>query len=101
MIYIVTCLDRAGASALRLEHIEAHRAYLAKAPIRTLISGPLVEADGTTMKGSFFMLEVQSREEVERFQQDDPLYKAGIWETRIVEAFFKRVDNLSPPPART
>lgn len=98
MIYIITCLDKPGALPLRLQHIDAHRAYLAKAPIRTLVSGPLVEADGKTMKGSFFMVEADSREEVERFQREDPLFKAGVWETRIVEAFYKRVDNLSPAP---
>ena len=98
MIYIITCLDKPGALPLRMQHIDAHRTYLAESPIRTLVSGPLVGADGKTMKGSFFMVEADSREAVERFHVEDPLYRAGVWETRIIEAFFKRVDNLSPKP---
>ena len=95
MIWIVTCLDKKDALPRRLAHIDAHRAYLKTAPITTLLSGPLVADDGETMKGSFFMVEAGSRDEVLAFHDADPLKHADVWETVIIEAFFKRVDNLS------
>lgn len=101
MIFVVLAKDKAGALERRLAHIDAHRAFLADNPhpIATLLSGPLVsDADGTTMIGSFFMVEADSRAAVEAWNADDPLRHADVWESVTIEAFFKRVDNLSTAP---
>lgn len=93
MHYILHALDKPGAVETRLAHYDAHKAYLAQAPIRTLISGPLVDGDGETMIGSFFLLEADSKEEVIAFNQADPFHHAGIWDTVSIHPFIKRVDN--------
>jgi uncharacterized protein len=56
MNFVVYCLDHPGMVQRRLDHYEAHKAYLQTSPVRTLISGPLTELDGT-MIGSFFLYE--------------------------------------------
>lgn len=97
MIYVITCLDKPDALPTRLANIDAHRTYLTTHahPVETLLSGPLVAEDAETMKGSFFMVEAPSRGAVEAWQAGDPMMTAGVWESVIVEAFSKRVDNLS------
>jgi uncharacterized protein YciI len=98
VIFVVLCLDKPDALPRRLVAIDAHRAYLADNPhpVRTLVSGPLVSDDGTgAMKGSFFMVEAPDRAAVRAWQADDPLASADVWGSVTVEAFHKRVDNLS------
>jgi hypothetical protein len=93
MHFVVHCLDRPGAQDLRQRLLQAHRDYLAAAPIRALVSGPLLADDGETMIGSFFLLEAASKEEVLAFQRADPLYRADLWAEIRVHALVKRVDN--------
>lgn len=93
MHFILHALDKPDAVATRLAHYDAHKAYLAQTPIKTLISGPLLAADGETMIGSFFLLEAQSRDEVIAFNDADPFKAAGIWERVSIHPFNKRVDN--------
>ena len=93
MNYIVYCLDDDGMVDTRLAHYDAHKAYLATSPVKTLISGPLVADDDKTMIGSFFLYESESIEAVRNFAKEDPFNKVGIWKTMEVRPFLKRVDN--------
>lgn len=93
MHYVVHCLDHDGAVEKRLSLYDAHKAYLAQAPVRTVISGPLLADDEETMIGSCFVLEADSIAEVEAFNRDDPFAQAGLWKTVSIRPFAKRVDN--------
>lgn len=93
MHYVVHCLDHDGAVDLRLSHYEAHKAYLAAATVKTVISGPLLADDETTMIGSCFVLEAANLAEVQAFNRNDPFAKAGLWKTVSIRPFAKRVDN--------
>ncbi|MFM0512860.1 YciI family protein [Paraburkholderia sp. RL17-373-BIF-A] len=93
MNYIVYCLDHDGMVEKRLANYDAHKAYLATSPVKTLVSGPVVAEDNQTMIGSFFLYESDSIEEVRSFNQADPFNKAGIWKTVDIRPFLKRVDN--------
>ena len=98
MIFAVMCRDAPAAADLRAARLDAHRRYLDSHshPLRILVCGPLVaDDDSRKMKGSFFLVEAASRAVVEAWQAEDPLQTAGVWKTRIIEAFQKRVDNLS------
>ncbi|MBI1169985.1 YciI family protein [bacterium] len=95
MHYVIHCLDHAGAVQKRLEHYEAHKAYLGAAKMKTVISGPLLADDEETMIGSCFVVEAGSLAEVEAFNKADPFYKAGLWATISIRPFNKRVDNRS------
>lgn len=96
MHFTVYCLDHSGVLQRRLDHYEAHKAYLQTAPVKTLISGPLVESDGKTMIGSFFLYETDHVDVLRRFVDEDPFNKAAIWKSIEIRAFLKRVDTLSP-----
>ena len=93
MHYVVHCLDHDGAVAKRLAHYEAHKAYLASAAVKTVISGPLLADDGETMIGSFFLLDAATKDEVTAFNQADPFARAGLWKSVHIHPFNKRVDN--------
>lgn len=93
MHYVIHCLDHDDAVDKRLAHYDAHKAYLAAATVRTLISGPLLADDEETMIGSCFLLEADSLAEVEAFNRNDPFHHAGLWKTVSIRPFAKRVDN--------
>ncbi|HEX6999257.1 MAG TPA: YciI family protein [Gammaproteobacteria bacterium] len=93
MLFVVFCLDKPDAGPRRAAAMEAHKRYIDTKPVKILLSGPLTSDDGQRIVGSFFMVEAADRAAVERFQQNDPLYQAGIWETIEVRAFAKRIDN--------
>ncbi len=95
MHYIVHCLDYEGNVQKRLDHYEAHKAYLATNPIKTLISGPLLADDEETMIGSCFLVEADNMDAVMKFHENDPFHAAGLWEKVSIRPFNKRVDNRS------
>jgi len=91
--FIVHCLDAADALSRRLEHYEAHKAYLSRASVRILVSGPLMSDDGETMIGSLFLIEADTKAAVEAFNAGDPFRRAGIWTEIRIHRFLKRVDQ--------
>ena len=93
MHFIVHCVDHDHALPIRLAHYDAHKAYLAQATVKTVISGPLTADDGTTMIGSCFLLEAASKDEVLAFHRNDPFFHAGVWRDVAIHPFLKRVDN--------
>jgi uncharacterized protein YciI len=93
MHYVIHCLDHDGAVEKRLSHYDAHKAYLAAAAIKTVISGPLLADDQETMIGSCFVVDADSKAEVETFNHNDPFARAGLWKTVSIHPFSKRVDN--------
>ena len=93
MFYIIHALDKPGQTQTRLENYADHKSYLSSASIKTLVSGPLLDDDGETMIGSFFLLEADSKEDVIRFNANDPFARIGLWQSVSIHAFNKRVDN--------
>lgn len=93
MHFVIHALDKPDALPVRLANYEAHKAYLAQATVRTVISGPLVAEDGETMIGSCFVVEADSKAEVQAFHDNDPFKAAGVWEHVHINPFLKRVDN--------
>ncbi|MFB9264822.1 YciI family protein [Bradyrhizobium erythrophlei] len=93
MHFIVHCIDREDALPLRQALYDDHKRYLASARVHTVISGPLLDDDGQTMKGSCFLLEADSKEDVVAFNRNDPFCTAGVWKQVSIHPFTKRVDN--------
>ncbi|MEM7461569.1 MAG: YciI family protein, partial [Pseudomonadota bacterium] len=77
---------------------EAHRKYLDVAPtelgIKILLSGPLTDDSGQMMIGSFFMLDAEERDQVDRMFRDDPLAHAGVWKELSVARVYVRQNNI-------
>lgn len=93
MHYVIHCLDHPGSVEKRLANYDAHKAYLSSAPLKTVISGPLLADDEETMIGSCFVVEADSLADVEAFNRNDPFAKIDLWQTVSIRPFSKRVDN--------
>lgn len=93
MLFVIHCLDKPGTAETRAATMQAHKNYIDTGPVKVLLSGPLTTDDGKGIVGSFFMVDAADRAHVERFQRNDPLFKAGIWASMEVRAFAKRIDN--------
>lgn len=91
MHWIVYCVDKPEASALRESNTPEHRAYLQSRPIEIVTCGPLMD-DADEMKiGSFFLVEAETRDEVETFNRNDPLFAAGVWSEIRIHRFQRRI----------
>ena len=93
MLFIIHAVDRTDALATRLEHYDAHKAFLSDTSrfgVKIVMSGPLVADDGKTMIGSFFLVEAPGRTKVEAFHQSDPFLAAGIWNNVTITGFLRR-----------
>jgi uncharacterized protein YciI len=93
MHYVIHSLDHPGSVGRRLENFDAHKAYLSAAPLKIVISGPLLTNDETTMIGSCFVIEANSLYEVEDFNRNGPFKKVDLWKTVSIRPFSTRVDN--------
>jgi uncharacterized protein YciI len=93
MLFVIHAQDKPEALSQRLAHYEAHKAFLADTSaydISIVMSGPLVDDDGSTMIGSLFVIEAPDRHSVERFNRADPFYAAGIWHNPTITRFNRR-----------
>jgi uncharacterized protein YciI len=93
MLFAIHALDRAGALPRRLENYDAHKAFLSDTSafgVSIVMSGPLTADDGTTMIGSLFLIEAESREAVEAFNAADPFRKADVWQQVNITGFLRR-----------
>jgi len=99
MLYVIHALDKPGRTQTRLDNYADHKSYISSASIKTLVSGPLLDDDGETMIGSFFLVEADSREDVIRFNAADPFARIGLWQSVSIHAFNKRVDNRATDAA--
>ena len=99
MQFVVYAVDKPDALPRRLDALEAHRRYLDTAPaehgVKVLLSGPLTEADGKTMRGSFFLLEATTQDDIEAMFAGDPLQAADVWSERSVSAVTIRQNNMA------
>jgi len=80
MLFVIHALDKPGALEARLANYEAHKAFLSDTGaygLHIVMSGPLTADDGTTMIGSLFLVEAESRAAVERFNSADPFCHAA------------------------
>lgn len=93
MLYVIHCVDFEDALPRRLANYDAHKQYLAGAPLKTMISGPLLTEDGTAMIGSMFVVEADASEDVAAFNRNDPFHAARVWAEVRIHPFLMRVDN--------
>jgi len=93
MLFAIHAVDRDGALDTRLSNYDAHKAFLSDTSpygVKIVMSGPLVADDGTTMIGSLFLVEADSRAAAEAFNAADPFHKAGIWDRVTITGFLRR-----------
>jgi len=90
MQFVLHCLDKPGAAALRAENRPAHLDWLKSHAAKISAAGPMLTDDGSGMIGSLLIFEVASRKEVEDFVAGDPYAKAGLFKSVTISPW-KRV----------
>lgn len=87
MQFVMICEDKADALELRMSTREAHLAYIGEKGSMIKLAGPMIGDDGESMIGSVFILEAESRSEVEAMNANDPYTKAGLFAQVTIKAF--------------
>lgn len=77
--FVVLCRDGEQSDALRTSALDAHRRYIDNQSKGIVVSGPLVEDDGQTRIGQFYVVDVESRSSAEEFVAKDPFTIAGVF----------------------
>lgn len=94
MPYAIHLTDKPGSADLRAKTRPAHLEYLTKNQQMLLAGGALINDDGTGGHGGIIIIDTDDRAVAERFIQDDPYTKAGLFEkvvvTRWRKAFFDK-----------
>ncbi len=94
MPYAIQTTDKPNSSELRAQTRPAHLEYLKSQQHLLLAAGALISDDGTGGHGGILIVDTDDRAEAERFINDDPFTKAGLFEkvtvTRWRKAFFDK-----------
>jgi uncharacterized protein YciI len=94
MPYAIQTKDKAGSSQIRADNRAVHIEYLTSQQHLLLAAGALIEDDGTGGNGGLLIVDTDDRKEAERFINNDPFTKAGLFEkvtiTRWRKAFFDK-----------
>ena len=95
MPYAIQTKDKAGSSQIRADNRAVHIEYLTANKNLLLAAGALIEDDGTGGNGGLLIVDTDDRKEAQRFIDNDPFTKAGLFEkvtvTRWRKAFFDKV----------
>jgi uncharacterized protein len=94
MPYVIQTKDKPNGAAIRAQARPAHLEYLTKHTDKLLAAGALIDDDGTGGHGGVLIVDTDDRAEAERFINEDPFTKAGLFEkvtvTRWRKAFFNK-----------
>ena len=78
--FVLVCIDKPGALALRMATRQAHFDWLAQHPGVVRLAGPFLNAAGE-MAGSLIIFEAADLEAARAFAAADPYAKAGLFES--------------------
>ena len=79
MLWAICCVDNANTAALRETHMRPHRSYLDDQSSVLVLAGATLTDDGKEATGSLFVINADTRAEVEAFSASDPFTRAGIF----------------------
>lgn len=98
MPYVIESWDKLDHLELRLRIRPDHIRFLESEVGRLLAAGAKLADDGETMLGTIYIVDVETREEAEKFVSMDPFTIAGLPReiviTRWRKAFFNFQSNM-------
>nr|WP_070960028.1 YciI family protein [Hyphomonas sp. Mor2] len=84
-LFLVNARDKADSTELRLANRMEHLQWAGEYGHRIAMAGPVLSDDGESMIGSTFVIEFDTKEDVEAWAAADPYAKAGLFErTEII-----------------
>lgn len=87
MRYALMTKDKPDALQIRLDNREAHLAYIEKTGVVEM-AGPCLD-DNEQMSGSLIILEVDDMAAAQKWADNDPYAKAGLFESVTLRAWKK------------
>jgi uncharacterized protein len=78
MLYVVTCQDRPGMTATRMEHRPAHLEWATAQGSPIKMAGPLLDDQGSPL-GSLLVVEADGPDALEAFLRTDPYAQAELF----------------------
>ena len=104
MPYVIVTREKPNSLSVRTENRAVHLDYLNQHKAKLLAAGGLIEDDGTGGTGGVIIYDTDERAEAERFIQNDPFTKAGLFEwvqvTRGEGLLQRREADLRQKPPR-
>lgn len=89
MHFVISCIDKADHSHLRLENRPAHVEHLKAHAEQIVAAGPTTSEDGATPTGSVLIMEFGGRAEAEAFAAADPYAQAGLFQSVTISPWRK------------
>lgn len=80
MPFIIETFDKPGHGHVRTAQREVHLQYLEANKALLLACGAKLNDDGSNAGGGLYVVDLETREEAERFIQADPFSKAELFE---------------------
>lgn len=96
MLYAVRFHDRADRLATRERFLAAHIAWLAERRDRVLVAGSLRDEPGTPPVGGLWVVEAESRADVEAIYATDPFWTEGLRERVEIDFWSKALPERVP-----
>jgi uncharacterized protein YciI len=94
MPYVIQTVDKPNSGELRAKLRPAHLDYLTANQHLLLAAGAVINDDGTGGHGGVLIVDTDERAAAERFINEDPFAKGGLFErvtvTRWRKAFFNK-----------
>lgn len=80
MPFVIETFDKPGHASVRLRERDVHLAFLEKNKTLLLACGAKLNDDGSNAGGGVYVVDVDTREEAERFIAADPYSVVGLFE---------------------
>lgn len=89
MPYAIKTTDKPGHAELRAKLREQHLAYLDSQMSLLLAAGALLSDDGKSASGGLIVVDTEDRAVAQRFIDDDPFTKNGLFAQVTIERWRK------------
>lgn len=87
MLFLIHCLDKEGAQALRADNAAAHAQYMRENAARIRLGGPLLGGDGQQRKGVVVLGDFDDAQQAQDFMAREPYHRAGLFEQVTIHPF--------------
>ena len=87
MLFVLICEDKPDSLDLRLANRDKHLAFVGTQGDKVRLAGPMFADDGETMAGSLFIVEADSKQDVEAMNVSDPYTQAGLFGKVTIRPF--------------
>jgi uncharacterized protein YciI len=88
MLTMFHCFDADNTQQKRMSFLSAHLKWVEMNMIRIKVAGPSINESTQEIEGSLYIVEANSIADAEKLLQQDPYYKADIWQ-KIIKKEFK------------